>query len=102
VHNVPQGSPYKGKNKMIMISLLAKSKGMMWSPWQGLFKRDDSGKKGEFISNDIDVVAKTLLGSQATSKDLGSVESMLAAMPKEQAAQLLATAKADQAWEELK
>ena len=100
VHTVPQGSPYKGKNKIILMSILAKQKGMMWSPWQGLFKRDASGKKGEFISNDIEQVAKTLLGSQASAKNLYSVEGILSALPKDQAQQLLATAKTDQAWEE--
>jgi hypothetical protein len=100
VHNVPQGSPFKGKNKIILMSILAKQKGMLWSPWQGLFKRDQSGKKSDFISNDIDVVAKTLLGSQASGKNLGSVEGILSALPKDQAQQLLATAKTDQAWEE--
>ena len=102
VHNVPQGSPYKGKNKIILMSILAKQKGMMWSPWQGLFKRDESGKKGDFVSNDIDTVAKILLGERATGKDLSSVEGILSVLPKEQASQLLSTAKADQAWEEIK
>jgi hypothetical protein len=100
VHSVPQGSPYKGKNKIILMSILAKQKSMLWSPWQGLFKRDESGKKGEFISNDIDTVAKTLLGAKASGKNLGSVEGILSALTPDQAQQLLATAKADQAWEE--
>lgn len=102
VHNVPQGSPYKGKNKIILMSILAKQKGMLWSPYNGLFKRDANGKRGELISNDIDTVAKVLLGNNATGKNLYNVEGILAALPKDQAAQLLATAKADQAWEELK
>ena len=84
------------------MSILAKQKGMMWSPWQGLFKRDESGKKGDFVSNDIDTVAKILLGERATGKDLSSVEGILSVLPKEQASQLLSTAKADQAWEEIK
>jgi hypothetical protein len=62
--------------------------------------RDASGKKGEFISNDVEQVAKTLIGANASGKDLGSVESILGALPKDAAQQLLATAKTDQAWEE--
>ena len=80
--------------------MLAKQKNMMWSPWQGLFMRDASGKKGEFVSNDVDVVAKTLLGGQASSKDLGSVESILGAMPQEQAQRLLSDVRSDPNWEE--
>ena len=102
VHTVPQGSPYKGKNKILLMTLLAKQKGMLWSPWQGLFMRDASGKKGEFVSNDIDQVAKTLIGGSASGKDLGSVESILAAMPQDQAQRILADIRNDPNWEEKK
>jgi len=100
VHSIPQGSPYKGKNKILLMTLLAKQRGMLWSPWQGLFKRDESGKKGEFISNDIDTVAKTLIGQNASGKDLGSVEAILGAMPQDQAQRILADIRNDPNWEE--
>jgi len=100
VHSIPQGSPYKGKNKILLMTLLAKQRGMLWSPWQGLFKRDESGKKGEFISNDIDTVAKTLIGQNASGKDLGSVEAILGAMPQDQAQSVLADIRNDPNWEE--
>jgi hypothetical protein len=100
VHSVPQGSPYKGKNKILLMTLLAKQKGMLWSPWQGLFMRDASGKKGEFVSNDIDQVAKTLIGGNASGKDLGSVESILGAMPQDQSKRLLTDIRNDPNWEE--
>ena len=82
------------------MTLLAKQRGMLWSPWQGLFKRDESGKKGEFISNDIDTVAKTLIGQNASGKDLGSVEAILGAMPQDQAQRILADIRNDPNWEE--
>ena len=100
VHSLPQGSPYKGKNKILLMTLLAKQKGMLWSPWQGLFMRDASGKKGEFVSNDIDQVAKTLISANASGKDLGSVESILGAMPQDQAQRILADIRNDPNWEE--
>jgi hypothetical protein len=75
---------------------------MLWSPWQGLFMRDASGKKGEFISNDVEQVAKTLIGANASGKDLGSVESILGAMPQDQAQRLLTDIRTDPNWEEKK
>jgi len=102
VHNVPQGSPYKGKNKILTIAMLAKAKGYMFSPWQGLFKRTPDGKKGDFVSNDIDTVAKMLLGNGAISADLGSVESILQKLPKSEANILLTNLRADPNWEEAK
>lgn len=100
-HAIPTGSPYKGVNKQLIFAILAKSKGYMWSAWQGLFSRTPDGKKGEFISDDMDVIAKTVLGDRATAKDLGSVESILAALPKDDADALLAKAKEDPNWKEL-
>lgn len=100
-HNIPAGSPYKGVNKQLMFAILAKQKGYMWSAWQGLFARTPDGKKGEFISDDLDVIAKTVLGDAASAKDLGSVESILNALPKDQADALLARAKEDPNWKEI-
>ena len=77
VHDLPKGSPYKGVHKQIMIADLAKEKGFKWSPYKGLVNRDS----GELVSNDLDNIAKQLIGSNATAKDLGSVESILAKMP---------------------
>lgn len=100
-HAIPAGSPYKGVNKQLTLAILAKSKGYMWSAWQGLFSRTPEGKKGEFVSDDLDVVAKTVIGPNASAKDLGSVESILAALPKDQADALLAKAKEDPNWKEM-
>lgn len=100
-HDIPHGSPYKGVNKQLMLAILAKSKGYMWSAWQGLFARTPEGKKGEFVSDDLDHIARTLLGHSATHKNLGSVEAILSSLPQDQADALLARAREDANWKEL-
>lgn len=87
-HEIPAESPYKGKHKQIAISNLAKQKNMMWSGFQGLFNRNEAGKKADFVSDDLDEIAKILIGSGASAKDLGSVESMMAALDPQRAAEL--------------
>ena len=76
VHDIPKGSPYKGVHKQIAIADLAKSKGYKWSPYKGLVNRETN----ELVSNDLDEIAKELIGPEATSKDLGSVEAIVKAM----------------------
>lgn len=76
-HDIPQGSPYKGVNKQLVMNALASSQGMLWSPDEGLYKRDASGKKAELLSDDWDMIAQYLLGKGATGSDLGSVESIM-------------------------
>lgn len=100
-HDIPAGSPYKGVNKQLLLAILAKSKGYMWSAWQGLFDRDEQGKKGVFVSDNLDDIAKVLFGNAADAKSLGSVESILKSLPPEQADALLAKAKEDPNWVEV-
>lgn len=95
-HSIPDNSPYKGKHKQLLMAMLAKDKNMMWSAWQGLFSRNEAGKKGEFITSDLDEIAKILLGDNATAKDLGSVESMLALLPNKD--EILRRAEQDKNW----
>jgi hypothetical protein len=84
-HSIPKGSPYKGVHKQILIADLAKAattedhpEGFKWSAFKGLLdRRDDS-----LVSNNLDEIAKILLGNNATGKDLGSVESMVKVSPK--------------------
>lgn len=98
-HDIPQGSPYKGVNKQLMITTLASSKGLLWSADEGLYKRDAAGKKAELISDDMDEIAKVLLGPQASAKDLGSVESIMASIPNEAMKNdILAKAAASSSW----
>jgi len=84
-----------------MLAIYAKEKGYMWSAWQGLFARNAEGKKGDFVSDDLDEIAKTLFGPKADSHTLGSVESMLKALPSNKADELLQKAKADPNWKEV-
>lgn len=97
-HKIPADSPYKGVHKQLMLAILAKTKGYMWSAWQGLFSRTAEGKKGDFITDNLDDVAKTLIGDNGTADDLSSVESIMAALPKEEADALLARAQEDPNW----
>lgn len=83
VHDIPKGSPYKGVHKQMAIAALAKNKttddhpdGFKWSPYKGLVDRNTD----ELVSNNLDEVAKILIGPNAKGKDLGSVESIVAAM----------------------
>lgn len=99
-HTIPAGSPYKGVNKQLIMAILAKSKGYMWSAWQGLFKRTPDGKKGEFVTDELADIAEVLTG-QKNASVLGSVESILNALPKDQADALLAKAKEDPNWKEV-
>ena len=97
-HNIPDNSPYKGIHKQLAISKIAKSKGLLWSAWKGLFKRNEQGKAGEFISNDLNKIAQVLLGNNRNAADLGSLESILATLPKDQADALLAELQQDRNW----
>ena len=83
VHDIPKGSPYKGVHKQMAIAALAKNKttddhpdGFKWSPYKGLVDRNTD----ELVSNNLDEVARILIGPNAKGKDLGSVESIIAAM----------------------
>jgi len=100
-HTIPQGSKFKGVNKMITLAKLAKNQNMLWSPYQGLFSRDANGKKADLISSNIDEIAKTLLGPNASGKDIGSVEAIMAALGKEKGDALLADLRSDPNWKEL-
>ena len=100
-HSIPQGSKFKGVNKMITLAKLAKDQNMLWSPYQGLFSRDANGKKADLISSNIDEIARTLLGPNASGKDIGSVEAIVAALGKEKGDALLADLRSAPNWKEL-
>jgi hypothetical protein len=67
------GSKFKGLHRAILLSSIAKVYGLKWSPTQGLVSRNTNA----VISQDPDQIAVYLLGSDATAKDLTSVESVL-------------------------
>lgn len=97
-HNIPAGSPYKGVNKQLIIAALAKSKGYVWSAWQGLFARDANGKKAALVTTDLNKIAALLLGNGNTAENLGSTESILAALPPDVSSTLLTSVKKDPHW----
>lgn len=99
-HSIPDGSRYKGVHKHLMLAALAKEQNLLWSPYEGLYSRDDKGKKNKLITNDIDDIAKTLLGPDAKGKDIGSVEAMLARLPKERANAVMSKLEQDKTWQQ--
>ena len=98
VHSIPKDSPYKGVHKQMVMNALASSQGMLWSPDEGLYARDEKGKKANLISTDMDEIAQRLLGPRATSRDLGSVESIMNALPITQRQQIYTLASSGQSW----
>ena len=99
-HKIPKGSIYKGVGKQLMLAQLAKSKGYMYSAWQGLFARTPENKKGELVADEWDDIARTLIGPEATGDNIDSVEAIMASLPEEQAQALLAHVKQDKNWAE--
>lgn len=102
-HSIPQGSKWKGVNKQIALANLARKQNLLWSNFQGLFKRLENGKKDPngLITDNIDKIAQILLGPNATGKDMGSVESIMAALGKEAGDALLVDLRNDPNWKEL-
>jgi hypothetical protein len=96
-HAIPKGSPYKGVNKQLMILHLAKQQGFMYSAWEGLYARTIDNKKGVLVTDDWDDIALLLIGVRDGNK-LGSVESIMNALPTNEAHNLLAIATQDKNW----
>jgi len=97
VHDLPKGSPYKGKNKQLSVWWLSKQAGYNWSAFKGLV---DAQTK-EVVTRDLDEIAKLIISPNASAKDLGSVESIMAALPKDKADAMLADLKQNKDWSEL-
>jgi len=64
---------YKGRDKLILMSSIAKAQGMKYSSQQGLLDRETN----EPISRNPAEIAQKLLGPQAQMDDLESVESII-------------------------
>jgi hypothetical protein len=79
-HISPRGSPYKVVHKQVVLSALASAKNMLWSPDEGLYARDANRKKADLVTDDWDKVAEVLLGPGHTGANLGSAESIMAAI----------------------
>lgn len=100
VHEIPCGSPYKGVNKQLAMFYLAKKQNLLWSAFQGLFRRDANGKKAGFITRDLDRVAYILLGVNATADSLKNLESMISVMDPAESQVMLENLQKDPNWKE--
>jgi len=69
-------STYKGSHKHVLMSSIAASLGLKWSPTTGLLTRDT----GKLLSKDPDYIAEILLGKGNDRDNLASVESILDAI----------------------
>ncbi len=69
-------STYKGSHKHVLMSSIAASLGLKWSPTTGLLTRDT----GKLLSKDPDYIAEILLGKGNDRDNLASVESILNAI----------------------
>ena len=67
--------------------------GFKWSPYKGLVDRTSN----ELVSNNLDEVAKMLIGPNAKAADLGSVEGIVKAMGAD-GEQFLANMEQNDAW----
>ena len=101
IHKIPQGSRYKGVHKHLAMMYLAKSKGLLWSAFQGLFTRDKAGKRGDFITNKLDTIAYLLIGVNGKEQDFDCFENIVAALPVEFATKMIADLREDPSWKEV-
>jgi hypothetical protein len=70
-----ENSPYRGEHRHILLSSIARARGMKYSPKNGLVDPETN----ETVPNgdDWNVIAKQLLGQSATVKDIRSVEAII-------------------------
>jgi len=68
-----EGSELKGAHRHMLLSSIAKARGMKWSFQNGLMNRETN----EVITKDPNEIAKKLLGQTATPKDLADPESVI-------------------------
>ena len=73
-------SPFRGEHRHILLSSIARARGMKYSPKFGLMnaETDETVPGGD----DWNTIAKTLLGQTATVKDIRSVENIIAYIKK--------------------
>ena len=73
-------SPFRGEHRHILLSSIARARGMKYSPKFGLIntETDETVPGGD----DLNTIAKTLLGQTATVKDIRSVENIIAYIKK--------------------
>lgn len=98
VHNIPEGSPYKGMHKHLALFYVARKRGLLWSAFQGLFTRNEDGSKGDFVTYNPEKIAYLLFGTLAHKNSLNSFEDIVNSLSKEEAAEMIAALKEDPSW----
>jgi hypothetical protein len=73
-----EGSPYKGEHRHILLSSIARARGMKYSAKNGLVDPETD----EILTKDPNKMAKDLLGQTATVNDIKSFESIIAYIKK--------------------
>lgn len=73
-----EGSPYKGEHRHILLSSIARARGLKYSAKNGLVDPETD----EIITKDPNKMAKDLLGQTATVNDIKSFESVIAYIKK--------------------
>jgi hypothetical protein len=68
-----EGSPYKGEHRHILLSSIARARGMKYSAKNGLIDPETD----EVLTKDPNKMAKDLLGQTATTNDIKSFESII-------------------------
>jgi len=68
-------SPYRGEHRHILLSSIARARGLKYSPKFGLV--DPATNEPVPNGDDWNVISKQLLGQSATTKDIRSVESII-------------------------
>lgn len=71
----PADSPYRGEHRHILLSSIARARGLKYSPKFGLVNPETNEPIPD--GSDWNVIAKRLLGQTATTKDIRSVESIV-------------------------
>jgi len=75
-----EGSPYRGEHRHILLSSIARARGLKYSPKNGLV--DPETNEPVPNGDDWNVIAKQLLGLSATVKDIRSVETIISYIKK--------------------
>lgn len=70
----PQDSPFRGEHRHIVLSSIARARGLKYSPKFGLVNPETNEPIPD--GSDWNVIAKRLLGQTATTKDIRSVEAI--------------------------
>jgi hypothetical protein len=98
IHDIPKGSPYKGVHKHLALFYVARSKGLLWSAFQGLYTRNSDGSRGDFITYNPEKVAYLLFGTKADKNSLNSFEDIVRSMPEKDVEEMIEFFKTDPSW----